>query len=233
MLFQGHCQIWTKTDIEDGEINAIQEGLRCLIDPDANNRVIVLCADNQNAQKALAGGPTAKREYVKACLEDVNILRQKGCKIKGKCSPSHTGILDNERADTLAKEGTKDAPCQWTKKTLIWLRARPYHWCIEKWQNKYGLSKKLSRKPFAATASIPRRSAWAISRLQAGLTGIDPTAMRPPIPCACGLGPASSKHTLLDCQNELAKTVRKVLLDGHDGSTTWDSIRTNTYDARN
>lgn len=31
-------------------------------------------------------------------------------------------------------------------------------------------------------------------------------------------------HTLLDCQDEPAKTARKLLLDGHDGPTAWDSV---------
>lgn len=157
-------------------------------------------------------------------MEDMKILRQKGCKIKGKWTPSHPGILGNEQAETLTKEGTKDPPCQSTRTTVTWLRARPQHQCMEKWQNNYGLSKKPSRKPFAATASIPRRSICAISRLRAGLTTIDPSPMKPPIPCVCRLAPASSKHTLLDCQDEPAKTAHKLLLDGHKGTMTWDSI---------
>lgn len=46
-----------------------------------------------------------------ACLEDVKILRQRGCEFKGKWTSSHTAIIGNERADTLAKLGTKDRPC--------------------------------------------------------------------------------------------------------------------------
>lgn len=90
---------------------------------------------------------TAGREYVKACLEDLKILRQKGCKIKGKWTASYTGILGNVRTNTLSKEGTKDPPCHWIRTTLTWLSARPYHQCMEILQNQYGLDKKPSRKP--------------------------------------------------------------------------------------
>lgn len=41
----------------------------------------------------MAGGLTAGRQYIKACLEDVKILQQGGCRVKGKWTPFHKGIL--------------------------------------------------------------------------------------------------------------------------------------------
>lgn len=61
-MFEGHCQIEPNADIEDGEIHAIQEGLRQLVNRNMANVTIVMYADNQNALRALAGGPTAGRE---------------------------------------------------------------------------------------------------------------------------------------------------------------------------
>lgn len=67
-LFRGHCQIVLRADIEDGEIHAIQEGLSLLAANRTTNCEIILRANNQNALRALAGGPSAGREYIKPCL---------------------------------------------------------------------------------------------------------------------------------------------------------------------
>lgn len=72
-LFQGHCQIGNKAAIKDRETHAIQEGLRRLVTSGTVDSEITLCADNPNALRALAGGPSAGREYIKACLEYVKI----------------------------------------------------------------------------------------------------------------------------------------------------------------
>ncbi|KAL0631408.1 hypothetical protein Q9L58_009726 [Maublancomyces gigas] len=58
----------------------------------------------------MAGGPSVGREYVKKCLEDVAILRQRDCKITGKWTPSNQNIPGNASADTLTKAGSKKHP---------------------------------------------------------------------------------------------------------------------------
>lgn len=126
VLFEGACQIGKHCDIEDGEIHAIQEALDRLKYLHLREKDIYLCVDNQNPIKALAGGPTAGRAYVMKCLEDVATLQQKGCNVTGKWTPSHEGIPGNERADTLAKEGTKLGTCIWARVTLTWLRSQPH-----------------------------------------------------------------------------------------------------------
>lgn len=60
------------------------------------DKEVFLCADNQNALQAVAGGPTTAREFVRAFLKNVKVLQRKGCKIKRKCSPSDIGIIGNE-----------------------------------------------------------------------------------------------------------------------------------------
>lgn len=222
--FEGHCQIGSRSDIEDGEIHAIQEGLRCLVLDQTKDKTIYLCADNQNALRALAGGPTAGREYVKAGLEDVKTLQLRGCKVRGKWTPSPKGIPVNEKADTLAKRGLKDHPCNWSRCSLTWLRARPPHECQQKWQACYKLHTKPNRKPFAPTANLNRRSARAIARLHASLTAVDSNPLNPPTPCECGTAPKSARHTLLECNKPNTSTARAILFDSLSGPKTWESI---------
>lgn len=112
LLFQGHCHIGAKLDIEVGEIDVIPEGLRCVVDLNISNSEMILCLDNENAIRALAGGPTEGRKYVRACPEDVKILQERPCKIRGKWTLSHMGGISNERTNTLAKERIKDASCR-------------------------------------------------------------------------------------------------------------------------
>lgn len=81
-MFQGHCQLVERSNIEDGEIHAIQEGLRTLIHHKTEHKVIWLSVDNQNALQALVRGPRVGREYVTAYLEDVKIMQHTGREIK-------------------------------------------------------------------------------------------------------------------------------------------------------
>lgn len=121
--FQGSCCIGDNCEIEDAEIHAIQEGLHRLVLRGTTNATIILCADNTNVLRGLAGGRTNGREYVRSSLEDVATLRLMGCTVQGKWSPSHSGIPGNEIADTVTNQGAL-APdrCLWTRTTLTWLR---------------------------------------------------------------------------------------------------------------
>lgn len=95
--------------------------------------------DKQNAMRALAGGPTAGPEYIKQLLEDVKEQQQAGCDIREQWTPSHLRIWGNERADTLAQEGTTKEPCVWTHVTLYWMRSRPHHLMTKEWQARHNL----------------------------------------------------------------------------------------------
>lgn len=150
---------------------------------------IFLCADSQNTLKALAGGPTAGREYIKGCLEDVNILRQEGSKIRGKWTPFHTGIEGNEEADTLAKEGAKENPCRGRQTRLTWLRARPHHSCAEAWQARHKLSTKPNQKPYGPTSKLNRGSARVVARMRPSLTTADHNPMKQPTRTSAGKQP--------------------------------------------
>lgn len=115
---EGHCQIGCETDIKEGEIHALQEGLTLLPTRNTTNTQIVLYVDNQIALQALAGGPTVGREYIKGCLEEEKILQRNSCRIRGKWTPSHMRIIGNQGVDTLAKDGSKDNLCPWSRTTL-------------------------------------------------------------------------------------------------------------------
>lgn len=98
----------------------IQEGLEALRASGTSNMVIHLYVDNKNGLKALTGGPSSGREYIRQSLEEMRILRIKGCEILEKWTPSHRNIPGNGRANTLAKNRLQDTPCTWTRATLTW-----------------------------------------------------------------------------------------------------------------
>lgn len=139
-VFHGACCIGNRCDIQVRDIHAIQAGLRALVELGTRGRAEYLCADNQNALKALVGGPTTGREYVKECLKDVNTLQQSGCKVRGKWTRSHEGIPGNELADTLAKDASKlTNHCPWEQSTHSWLRSDPHQPMREQWQQRYNI----------------------------------------------------------------------------------------------
>lgn len=132
-LFEGCCQIGQQREIQNGEIHVIQKGCTALRKMGISNQDVRHCVDNQNAIRGLAGGPSARREYIRECLKEVKILPQ-GCgRIKGKWTPLHQNIAGNEQADTLAKAGKTVASCGWKRGTRSWLRSAPYHNMINQW----------------------------------------------------------------------------------------------------
>lgn len=199
MVVEGCCNISPESDIEDREIHAIQEGLQDLVKIWVQNVDIYLCVDNQNALSALASGPNGGKEDIKACLEDVKTLQTRGCKVNEKWTPSQEMIPGNERADTLAKAGTKRNICKWARTTLTLLQSRPYHYMMISWQQRDDLPTRHSIVPFPPTRNMPRQSSRAIARLRTGLTTLDPTSRNPPTPCACAVASQSAQLTLLHC----------------------------------
>lgn len=139
-IFHEACFLGTRYNIEDGKIHAIQEGLPALAGLGTSERPIDVTGDNQNALKALAGGPTAGGVYVKECRKDVKILQLPACEGNGKWTPSPKGIPGNEQPDTLATDANQlTIPCPWEQSTVSWLRARPHHRMREQWQQRYNL----------------------------------------------------------------------------------------------
>lgn len=102
--FEGQCQIGNQAEVENDKIHAIQEGLHHLHTSNVSDADVVLWADNQNALRGLAGGPTAGQEYISACLEEEKILRQSCCRIRGMWTPSQKGNIGNERTNTITKK---------------------------------------------------------------------------------------------------------------------------------
>lgn len=74
-LFEGSCYIGTDENFEGGEIHPSQQGLQVIATSGTTNSEVWRWVDNRNALQALAGGPTARREYIKTCLKDLKILQ--------------------------------------------------------------------------------------------------------------------------------------------------------------
>lgn len=151
-IFEGRCCVTGKAEIEDGEMHAIQKRLAALRERGTSIMVIDLCVDNQNELRCLPGGPSSEREYVRQCLEEIEILWLKGCEILRMQTLSHQKIPGNVRADTLAREGLNQKPCPWTRATLIWGRTRPRTLLLEGWESK---SPDDQENPFGAASTSP------------------------------------------------------------------------------
>lgn len=215
LLYEGQCQIGRKADIEEGETLAIQEGLYNIRARFQEPMRIFVCVDNQNALRSRSGGPTSGREYVKECLEEELILRQRGCRISGKWTLSHQGITGNEHADTLAKKGTHSQSCHWTRATLTSAKYQPRQ-ILHKANNGKG------RTPFPPTRGLPKNAAVAIARMRHHLTTMDKNPLRPAPPCTCDGRASSAIHILLECP--LQTEPRAKLLAGHHSPVNWTSI---------
>lgn len=165
---------------------------------------------------------TAGREYVEKCLEEVEILHSKGCKVQGKWTPSHQGISGNKRTETHAKAGLLESKCEWTRTTLAWVRAQPHNHLAQDWRTEANLRFLPRTKLFEGISSLPRKSPTAISRLHCSLIAMDPSPMKPPTPGACGDGICSVKQILLECITH--HKARDHVFASHKGPKTWESI---------
>lgn len=92
-LFGRNWNLSKHAKVEDGEIHGIQHSLRGLRNTGVSNTNIWIGADRQNAQRAIAGRPAADRSHIMEGLEDMKILQQARCRIRGKWTPSHRASL--------------------------------------------------------------------------------------------------------------------------------------------
>lgn len=106
---------------------------------------------------------------------------------------------------------------------LTWLRTRLHHNMVDKWTKGHPGARE-STKPFPPTSNLSRRSAAAIARLRAALTGVNPSPLRTANLCKCGNATESSKPLLLDYTEIQPTLARILLLRGHKGPITWVSI---------
>lgn len=84
MLFEAKCSIRNQAHIEDGEIQAIREGLTALWVRGTVEQAIHLCVDNLNALLAVGRGPSSRRQYEQNDLEEIESWSLVGCRISWK-----------------------------------------------------------------------------------------------------------------------------------------------------
>lgn len=149
------------------------EGLTELYERGTKDLVVFMCADNQNRPKALAGGPSAGREYVGKCRKEIETLQRNGCKVLGKCTPFYQNIPGNEHAVTLPKRALeRNQQWKWTRTTLSWLRSRPHHHMIEPWATPSHNGPKT--KSFGPTARMRGHKVRGISRITLSFNARNP-----------------------------------------------------------
>lgn len=94
---------------------------------------IYICVDNQNALRALTGGPTLNRECMWHIRSACHALTQFGCQIKATWTPSHCKIPGNETADRPANDAHSKPLCQWARLTLNHLTLLPKQQLHTQW----------------------------------------------------------------------------------------------------
>jgi ribonuclease HI len=120
-----YCNLGTRCEVFDTELQAIQEGLRLVPTSPANPSTnIYICIDNQAAIQTLAHNQH-NHQYARETLATAETLTNNGWNLLTVWTPSHTNIPGNEHADTLAKTGAQSLlPCSSTTTSAAWLSAQ-------------------------------------------------------------------------------------------------------------
>ena len=100
----------------------MREGLRQIAAAGLPPTKILICADNQSALTCLATVTPADSEYALNALWTIKELLTAGWTVGGLWTPALCGILGNELADSLAKQGAQTASyCTHARASKYWL----------------------------------------------------------------------------------------------------------------
>jgi hypothetical protein len=190
------CCIGPYSENEDAEIHAIQEGIHLFLRTHAYPKLLHICVDNQNAIRALAGGPTSNREHLHHTLLLLSALDQLHIEYTIRWTPSHLDITGNNKADQLAKDTCNKAQCQWARSTLGWLRLQPHAHMMREWTASSPHQPSLNSSTPQRT--LTRHQSTSQAKVRTGTTSHDfhPKTINPTCPCGQN---DSNIHRILGC----------------------------------
>lgn len=105
-LFEGSVPVGSNASNYDGEIVAIYRAVERLLTTNYEQRKVVFLVDSQAAINALTENTPTDCESTSVCRELLSGMVRDGWSVVLQWIPSHVGVLGNERADQLAKQGT-------------------------------------------------------------------------------------------------------------------------------
>ena len=141
----GNGFIGQNQTVFQAEVVGIKEACDRLQNYDAKS--ITILSDSQSAISAIAGWKV-RSKTVASCIKALNLL-SKGKEVIIRYIRAHVGFTGNERADTLAKQGTKNVqntvripqPMSWAKMQIR--NASYQEWCHKWYQTKVGRQTKI------------------------------------------------------------------------------------------
>jgi len=197
-LSEGQCHLGTRAEVYDAELHAVQEAISTLLTTTAQRAQVFICIDSQAAIDTLHFN-RSNHEHARNAINTVHQLQLLGWEIRTVWCPSHCGILGNERADTLAKQGANQhTPCQHAVTTKAWLQVQARTQFLQRWKAELPLAKPSFKFP-DHLHGIDWADTRAMYRVFANRSPSDPHPNQTSDPCPCGQDLNSSHYHLRDC----------------------------------
>jgi hypothetical protein len=142
------------------------------------------------------GQPFSNKEYLTNTIRTALNIKNNGWLLRFKWTPSHVGIIGNEKADELANK-SPSLQCPWARCTLTWLKHQPKNHMIGKWKGQTERVPILTPPPNLQTLRLRIARLVFRVRTQTTLYDTSPLVAEHPI-CQCGAN-CSSFHLVMEC----------------------------------
>jgi Ribonuclease HI len=142
---RNHNQQWSlgkKCEVFDAELFALQKASELAIGHTQHSEIWIF-SDSQAALKRIQKNEkSAGQSQVFKIQENLNILAKKNIQATFQWVPSHTGIEGNDKADELAKKGTRDMDNKSPILSISYVRRKIKEKCLDQWEEKWSKAKK-------------------------------------------------------------------------------------------
>jgi ribonuclease HI len=140
LVLNSYCFLGFYMEVYDAELHAVHEALQSLDRLDIPTTQVFICIDNLSAIQTLADNKD-NSEPAKMATQLAHSLKQKGWDIRTAWTPSHIKIMGNEKADEMAKLGTKGEldPCEHAYATKAWWYTESRKRYLGNWRMELGI----------------------------------------------------------------------------------------------
>ena len=200
LICENSCCLGSRMEVFDAELHAVYEALKSLDCLDYYSRPIYVCIDNSSAIQVLARNPDLVEGAYQAC-KAAQLLMKKNNTLSTVWIPSHCGIIGNEKADQMAKQGTEphQQQCPAAYTSVAWMQRKAHAEFITKWRQRLNCQ-DISWKYPEAWNGWSFRMARAIYRVYCGRTEVDTKQGEAVVKCKCKEADLSSSHIIGHCK---------------------------------